>query len=81
MAVNVKERQVAQVMGVLAQYFTSHPRGGGSGKYEEGWSDRAIAAEVNKTLAKQGGGSVSRIFVAEVRQWRLKPVTISAGPR
>jgi hypothetical protein len=39
------------------------------GKYIEGWNDRRVAAEAK----------VTRMFVAEVRQWRLKPVFVRAS--
>jgi hypothetical protein len=58
----IAERQVNQVLGVLAQHFRN-------GKYDEGWNDRRVAAEVG----------VHKLLVTETRQWRLAPSTIRAS--
>ena len=63
-----KERKVAEVMGVVSQHLTKDAKG--RKKWAEGWD----AARV----AKQCG--VSKAFVSEVHHFRMKPVTISAGP-
>lgn len=52
---------VLRVKGVLALHYTRTPeRGRGTGVYEDGWTDRRVAGEVQPGLP--------RTFVAEVRQ-------------
>lgn len=65
MALTRRKKTERSVSNVL-NVLSQHFR---EGAYDEGWNDRRVAKEAG----------VSKLFVTETRQWRMKPSVVRAS--